>query len=270
MNWPLDLFLFTVVAMFLWGLILQKVSSSRVAKVIVLGNVAVYIFYTLCFFKPIFDIEAGRGGGAFAAGMYIYILTPLHLLAVYFAILIFNNFREISWLKQLLTFVVLPVMAIAFGYNFAVKQQETVDKKQRQYFTALEKRLEQKEVNNSRSEADFESFILHFVSDSAFQLEHIRLPLPEFYLTSELETDTVNHYYEHTVPYLLKGRGTGFFVYNDWENEEIASSKRTLVVNENDWRAHYHFRYDGKWVLVEIQKYKPHQPLPSRNKSLPK
>lgn len=262
--------MFTVVAMFLWGLILQKVSSSKVAKVIVLGNVAVYIFYTLCFFKPIFDIEAGRGGGAFAAGMYIYILTPLHLLAVYFAVIIFNNFRAISWLKQLLAFLVLPTMAMAFGYSFAVKQQETADEKQQQYFTALERRLEQEEINNSRSEADFEDFILHFVSDSAFQLEHMRLPLPEFYLTSELRTDTVNHYYEHAVPHFLKGRGSGFFVYNDWGNEQTASSQRTLVVNENDWRVLYHFRYDGKWELVEVQKYKPHQPLPSRNKSLPK
>ncbi|WP_276497775.1 hypothetical protein [Pontibacter litorisediminis] len=258
MTWPLDLFLFTIVMMFLWGLILQKVSRSNAAKVVVLGNVAVYILYTFYFFKPFFDIEAGRGGGAFAAGIYIYILTPLHLLAVYFAVLIFNNFRDIAWLKQILTFVVLPAMAIAFGYSFAVKQQEIADDKQQQYFSELNKRLEQEEISNSRSEADFERFISRFVSDSAFQLDHMRLPLPEFYLTSELTTDTVNHYYEHAVPYFLKGGGAGYFIYDDWENNEIVSSKRTLVVNENGWRVHYHFSYDGKWKLVEIQKYKPH------------
>lgn len=258
MTWPLDLFLFTVVVMSLWGLILQKVSRSNAAKVIVLGNIIIYILYTLYFFKPFFDTELGRGGGAFAAGMYIYILTPLHLLTVYFAVLIFNNLREISWLKQLSTFVVLPVVAMAFGYSFAVKQQEKADDKQQQYFSALEEKLEQEEINNSRSEADFEKFMLRFISDSTFQLNHMRLPLAEYYLTPELKTDTVNHYYEHTVPYLLKGRGAGYFIYDNWENKEIVSSKRTLVVNENDWRVHYNFSYDGKWELVEIHKYKPH------------
>ena len=258
MAWPLELFLFSVVIMFLWGLILQKASKNTPARVIVKGNIIIYLIYTFFLFKPLISTEPGEGGVSFVASLYILIIAPIHLLAVYFAVLIFNTSGKIQWLRQILTFAILPVVSIAFGYNWAVMQQNKQDYEMQQRFAGINERDKQEKQLNSRSDTDFELFIQHFSSDSVYQRKHIQLPLPEFYLTSDLKTDTVNHLYEHSLPFLLTTANKNAFIYSTWETSDKASEKRSLVVHENDWLVQYHFEHDQEWQLVEIIKQKLH------------
>ncbi len=256
MSWPIEVILFSIILLFIWTALFRW-SSKRIAfaRYFIIGNFIIYLFYTLALFRPLFIEDLGRGGGAFSAGMMIIIIAPLHLALAYISVLLFSRTDKEGKLTKILRNVGLPAVAIVVGYLISEKQNSIAELKNQGYFEELKRQDEIEKRENSKTHQEFKIFLSNFTADSVYQLEHINLPVPVFYINDSLEIDSVIHYYKHQWPYHLLGLENDVEIYNDWEFNNRKSDEKVIRLSQENKQTEYYFKVvDGQWQLREIKK----------------
>jgi hypothetical protein len=239
---------------FIWTALFRWSRHVDSAKFFVGSNFLFYVLYILLLFRPLFIHDIGQGGGAFAAGMYIMILSPIHLALAFMAVLVFKKTRSSQALNKALLYVGLPAVTLALGYLIAERQNEVEEINSQAYFERLNRESEEEALKNSKTILQFESFLNLFSSDTTFQKAHTNLPLAVFHLNENLEVDTVTHYYDHGWKAFKFPESGLTWAYSDWEYLKKESTERVVSRKEGNFMVDYNFRYDNGWELFDIKK----------------
>ncbi|MHC2991620.1 hypothetical protein OB13_08490 [Pontibacter sp. HJ8] len=256
MNWPFELIFFSIVMTFIWTALFRWSRKIDSANFFVGSNCGIYVLYILLLFRPLFIHDLGKGGGAFAAGMYIMILSPIHLALTFIAVLIFKKTTSSKRLSKALLLIGLPAATLALGYLIADRKNDVEERNSQVYFEELNRESENEAIRNSRSVQQFESFLKMFSSDSAFQKSRTNLPLAVFQLNENLEVDTVTHYYDHNWKPFKFQENNLTWTYTDWEYLKKKSTERVISRKEENFIVDYNFRFDNDWELFDIKKRK--------------
>lgn len=241
---------------FIWTYLYRWSRKFNSSKYFVGGNFIIFIFYTIALFRPLFIEDLGRGGGSFATGMYILIITPIHLLLTYIVTILFAKSEKSIKLKQGLLLIGLPLAMLVLGYLIANKINEKEEIKTQSFYENLNREIEKDKIKNSRDIIEFRDFLRKFTSDSIFQKSHTNLPLAIYLLNDSLKVDSVFHYYDYDwKPFLTEIKNITW-TFNNWDYLEKKTSERTISRIENNLIIDYNFRFDDTWELFNIKKRK--------------
>lgn len=249
---------------FIWVGLFRWSKKTDSAKYLVGANFIIYLFYILLLFRPLFIEELGSGGGGFAAGMYIMILSPIHLTLTFLAVVIFNKVFSSQILGKGLLIIGLPAAALVLGFFIANRKNTAEEINSQLSIEKINRELKAEEIKNIQTAQQFESFLVQFSSDSAFQKAHTNLPLAVFFLNENLEVDTVDHYYDHNWEPFRFPKQNLLWVINEWEYIRKKSSEKVISRTEEDFRVNYNFKFNKEWELFDIKKVR----ITSANRTL--
>ena len=100
-----------------WGLLVWwSLKKPDFSRIIVAGNVVIWLSYTIYLMSVLFNPELSRGGGGFAAVMMTMIISPIHVAVTRIVTyLSFKTSRDIGLVKAVL-FSMAPTLIIVFFY----------------------------------------------------------------------------------------------------------------------------------------------------------
>ena len=104
-----------------WGLLYWWSSNKPYySRTIVVGNVVIWLSYTIYLMSVLFNLDLSRGGGGFAAVMMTMIISPIHVAVTGIITYLSYRFLHPSTIAKAIALSLLPVILIFGSYLIGV------------------------------------------------------------------------------------------------------------------------------------------------------